>query len=141
MALYFTFTSFLAALLLFSIQPMVARLLLPTLGGSPAVWNTAMVFFQAMLLGGYFYSHGLGRALTGRRQPVLLLHAVVVTLPLAFLPIHLPEHLTPPVSSHPVLWLLGLFAILTGAPFFVVSTSSPLLQRLFALTGHRDAAD
>lgn len=141
MAVLFTFTTFLAALLLFSVQPLVARLMLPTLGGSPSVWNTAMVFFQAVLLGGYLYSHWIGTNLNRRRWPVIIGHGAVLLLPLFFLPIALPPGVQPPATAQPILWLLGLLAVCVGIPFFVISTSSPLLQRLFALTSHRDAHD
>lgn len=140
MAALFTTTIFLSALLLFSVQPLMARLLLPSLGGSPAVWNTAMVFFQAVLLGGYLYSHALGTRLKLSRR-VFILHGAILLLPLLFLPLALPSNLTPPATAQPIFWLLGVLFACVGAPFFVLSTSSPLLQRLFALTSHRDAHD
>ncbi|MBW3636427.1 MAG: spermidine synthase, partial [Armatimonadetes bacterium] len=138
MALLFTCTTFLASLLLFSVQPLVARLILPSLGGSPAVWNTSMVFFQAVLLGGYLYAHGVGTRLNSARRGVLVLHGLLLLLPLAFLPLALPRDAAPPATAQPILWLLGLLLLCVGAPFFVLSSSSPLLQRLFALTTHRD---
>jgi hypothetical protein len=141
MAALFTFTTFLAALLLFSVQPLVARMFLPVLGGSPAVWNTAMVFFQAVLLGGYLYAHALGTRLNKGRKLALLGHGLLLLVPFAFLPLAIPAGLTPPATAQPIFWLLGVLALCVGAPFFVLSTSSPLLQRLFALTSHRDARD
>jgi predicted O-methyltransferase YrrM len=141
MAAFFTFTTFLAALLLFSVQPLIARMFLPVMGGSPAVWNTAMVFFQAVLLGGYLYAHALGTKLQKHRKPALLFHGLLLLLPFAFLPLAIPANLTPPTTAQPLLWLLSVFAICVGVPFFVLSTSSPLMQRLFALTNHRDARD
>ncbi|HEX8463404.1 MAG TPA: hypothetical protein VF627_02190, partial [Abditibacterium sp.] len=140
MVFLFTFTAFLAALLLFSVQPLVARLILPSLGGSPAVWNTSMVFFQAVLLGGYLYAHALGLRLQISRK-ALWAHAALLLLPLPFLPLAVPPDLAPPASSQPLWWLLGVLTACVGAPFFVLSTSSPLLQRLFALTSHRHARD
>ena len=141
MALLFTLTAFLAAFLLFSIQPLVARLLLPPLGGSPMVWNTAMVFFQAALLGGYLYAHWMGARLTVKPRAALLAHGALLLLPFLFLPIGIPADLTAPQSAQPIGWLLGVLALCAGVPFMLVATCSPFLQRLFALSGHRDARD
>lgn len=87
LALY-TFTIFVGALLLFGVQPMFARLILPLLGGSPAVWNTAMVFFQAVLLAGYAYAHASTTRLGAKRQS--LWHVGILLVPLALLPLALP---------------------------------------------------
>ncbi len=141
MALLFTLTAFLAAFLLFSIQPMVARLLLPPLGGSPMVWNTAMVFFQAALLGGYLYAHWMGTRLTVKPRAALMAHGALLLVPFLFLPIGIPADLTAPTSAQPIGWLLGVLALCAGVPFTLVATCSPFLQRLFALSGHRDARD
>jgi SAM-dependent methyltransferase len=138
LALYAT-TLFTSAALLFLVQPMFARFVLPLLGGSPAVWNTAMVFFQAVLLAGYAYAHASTTRLGVRRQAVW--HLALLVVPLAFLPIALPAGWAPPVSGDPSLWLLGLMAVAVGFPFFAVSTTSPVLQKWFATTGHRQAAD
>lgn len=129
-------TSFVSATMLFLIQPMFAKMILPLLGGAPAVWNTAVVFYQAVLLIGYLYSHLTTRLLGVRRQA--LVHAVLLLVPLAVLPIAVPRGWSPPTDSTPVFWLLGLLAVAVGLPFFVVSTSSPLLQAWFARTGHQD---
>lgn len=128
-----------SAALLFLVQPMFARMVLPLLGGSPAVWNTAMVFFQAALLAGYAYAHA-GAAWLGVRRHAAL-HVVVLLLPLAVLPIAVPAGWTPPTQGNPSPWLLGLMAVAVGLPFFAVSATSPLLQRWFAATGHRQASD
>jgi SAM-dependent methyltransferase len=141
MAVLFTVTSFVAAFLLFSIQPLVARLMLPPLGGSPMVWNTAMVFFQAVLLGGYLYSHWLGQRIEIARRPFLTLHCLLLLIPLAFLPIALPQNTAPPATTTPILWLLGVLTLCAGTPFALISTCSPFLQRTFAFTGHKDAHD
>lgn len=141
MALLFTLTAFLAAFLLFSIQPLVARLLLPPLGGSPMVWNTAMVFFQAALLGGYLYAHWMGTRLTVKPRAALLAHGALLLLPFLFLPIAVPDNLTAPTSAQPIGWLLGVLTLCAGVPFMLVATCSPFLQRLFALSGHKDARD
>jgi hypothetical protein len=134
----FTFTLFISAGLLFAVEPMVAKMLLPLAGGAPAVWTTSVLFFQAVLLGGYAYSHASVRWL-GRRQP--LFHLVVVLAPLLALPIALPRGWLPPFDASPIPWLLAALAVSVGAPFFVVSTSGPLLQQWFSRTGHPDAAD
>ncbi|MCA9028384.1 MAG: fused MFS/spermidine synthase [Planctomycetaceae bacterium] len=129
----------LSATLLFSVQPMFAKMALPQLGGTPAVWNTCMVFFQAVLLAGYAYAHLLTRRLSDRVQPAV--HLVVCLLPLAVLPIAFPSGWSPPTASTPVFWLLGMLAVGVGAPFFVLSTSAPLLQHWFSRTDHPAAAD
>jgi hypothetical protein len=130
-------TSLLSAGLLFIVQPLFARMVLPLLGGSPAVWNTALVFYQAVLLLGYTYAHLITRRLSFRRQ--IILHGLVLLLPLVVLPIRLPEGWTPPTTHSPVLWLMALFGVAVGLPFFVVSTSSPLLQKWFAGMGRAGA--
>src|SRR5262245_13769247 len=109
---------------------MTGRMLLPLLGGSPAVWNTCLVFFQGMLLLGYLYSHLTTRYLGLRRQPVAHL-ALLAVVPLA-LPIAVTR--TDPPTDSPAAWLLGTLLISVGLPFFVVSTTSPLLQRWYAGT-------
>ena len=129
-------TSFVSATMLFLVQPMFAKMILPLLGGAPAVWNTAVVFYQAVLLIGYLYAHLSTRLLGVRRQA--LLHAALILLPLLVLPIAVPGGWSPPTATSPVFWLLGLLLVAVGLPFFVVSTSSPLLQAWFARTGHRD---
>jgi len=132
----------LAAGLLFAVQPMVAKLLLPMLGGSPAVWNTSMVFFQALLLGGYAYAHALMRIRAWRWR--LLLHGGVLLLPALVLPIAMPEGVTPPTADDTgvyVLWTLVALAVIAGLPFFAIASAGPLLQAWFARTGHRTAHD
>ncbi|MFN0146086.1 MAG: spermidine synthase [Dehalococcoidia bacterium] len=138
LALY-TGTMLLGAGLLFLVQPMFARMVLPLLGGSPAVWNTNVVFYQVVLLGGYAYSHVTTRFLSGRKQ--LIVHGGLVLLPLLVLPIAVPGGWDPPSGENPVPWLLALLGAAVGLPFFVVSTTSPLLQSWFARSGHRTAGD
>jgi hypothetical protein len=135
----FTATIFLGAGLLFLVQPLFARMVLPLLGGAPAVWNTAMVFYQATLLAGYAYAH-VGIARLGIRR-VIPLHLVVLALPLLVLPVGIPGGWTPPGEAHPTPWLLALLAVAVGLPFFAVSTTSPLLQAWFARLGHGAAGD
>ena len=130
---------FTGAALLFVVQPMVGRMVLPLLGGSPAVWSTAMLFYQVALLAGYAYAHFSTRWLGVRRQ--VRLHFIILLLPLLVLPVLIPPGWSPPTTHNPIPWLLGLLALTVGLPFFVVSATSPLLQRWFAASQHRAAAD
>lgn len=135
----FAAAAFLGAGLLFLVQPMVVKLILPSLGGSPQVWNTSMVFFQALLLVGYGYAHVSTRVLGLWRQPIA--HLVVLALPLLVLPMGLPGGWRPPATGSPVVWLVGILVVSVGLPYFAVSTASPLLQRWFSATDHPRAAD
>jgi hypothetical protein len=130
---------FVGAALVFLVQPMVAKMVLPLFGGSPNVWNTSMVFFQAALLVGYGYAHLSIRLLGVRRQ--LFLHVVLLGLPLAALPIALPAFAAPPVGAPTAFWLLGVLLVAAGAPYTAVTTASPVLQRWFAGTDHPAARD
>ena len=137
----FMVTLFLSAFLLFCVQPMIAKMILPLLGGSPAVWSTCMVFFQAMLLAGYAYAHAATSWLGVRRQTILQPGWSCFRCsrcPLAFPPTR-PESLS--AEANPTGWLFGLLLGVVGLPFFVVSTSAPLLQRWFTHTGHPAASD
>jgi hypothetical protein len=118
---------------------MFAKFVLPLFGSTPAVWNTSMLFFQTTLLAGYLYAHESTRRLGVRRQTAL--HLGVLLVPLLVLPIGVPDGWIPPADSNPVPWLLGLLAVAVGLPFFVVSTTAPLLQRWLAETDHPAAAD
>ncbi len=137
----YALTLFISALLLFLVQPMVGKMTLPMLGGTPAVWNTCMVFFQALLLAGYAYAHAATRMLGARKQAGL--HLLVLALPFALmtLPIAVPETVSPPTGDNPAWWLLGRLMVWVGLPFFVVSTTAPLLQMWFSSTGHLRARD
>lgn len=128
-------TALFSALLLFSVQPMVAKMLLPTLGGSPSVWNTAMVFYQGALLLGYLYAHGLARRLPVRAQT--LIHGILLFLPFLVLPLSYGA-LHPPASGNPTPWMLLTMATSVGLPFFVLSATSPLIQSWFARAGGGD---
>lgn len=150
--LLFAATLFLSATLLFAVQPMVAKMILPLLGGTPAVWITCMLFFQGALLGGYLYAHATPAWLGVRRQAVwhlVFLLLPVAALPLLRLPLDLARGQAPPVqmlsplasTSHPTAWLLALLAVSAGLPFFAVATSAPLLQKWFTATGHPEAGD
>ena len=135
----FSATLFLSAGLTFLVQPMFAKFVLPLFGSTPAVWNTSMLFFQTTLLAGYLYAHESTRRLGARRQAVV--HVAILLVPLLVLPIGVPEGWIPPADSNPVPWLLGLLAIAVGLPFFVVTTTAPLLQHWLATTDHPAAAD
>src|SRR5438105_10737060 len=132
-------TLFLSSTLLFLVQPMIAKMVLPLLGGTPGVWNTCMVFFQATLLAGYLYVHAATRWLKPRHQ--VALHIVLLVVSLATLPVVLVTRGDPPATGMPVFWLLRVLAVTVGIPFFLVSTSSPLLMRWFARTDHPSAQD
>jgi spermidine synthase len=135
----FTMTSLVSATLLFLLQPMVAKMILPKFGGAPAVWSTCMVFFQATLLAGYAYAHLTTRWLGVRRQA--LAHLGLMLLPLLTLPITVSAEWAPPGDADPTSRLLGLLLALVGISFFAVSTSAPLLQAWFAASGHVHARD
>lgn len=137
MRVLFTATIFVSAFLLFLVQPLFARMVLPLLGGSPSVWNTALLFYQAVLLLGYGYAHLSGK-LSVQRQ--IQVQAVLVLLPLILMPIAIRTG-NPVGGQSPVMWLLITMAASVGLPFFVVSSTSPLLQRWYAATGARGAAD
>jgi hypothetical protein len=130
-------TLFLSACMLFLVQPMVAKMVLPRLGGSPSVWNTAMCFFQAMLLLGYLHAHLLTRL--GRRTQAAI-YGLVLLSTTCFLPLDLTQA-TPPPEGIPVLWLIGQLAVTVGPPFFALSATAPLLQHWFSRTTHRAATD
>jgi len=121
------------------VEPLFARLVLPSLGGSPAVWNTCLMFFQAALLGGYLYAHLSTRLLGIRRQA--LLHVALLALAGLALPVAIPVGWTPPASDSVVGWLLALLLVAVGAPFVVLSATAPLLQRWLATLDHPSAAD
>ncbi len=137
--LVFAVTMFASGALLFLVQPMIAKMVLPLLGGSPAVWNTAMLFYQVMLLTGYLYAHASQRWLSFRQQVVL--HLTVLALPVVVLPMTVPATWLPPADRSPIPWLLALLLMAAGLPFFAVSTTSPLLQNWFARSAHPRAAN
>jgi hypothetical protein len=135
----FASTLFISASLLFAIQPMFAKLLLPLLGGTPAVWATCMVFFQAALLAGYLYVHVATRYLEIRWQ--VLLHIVLLAASVAFLPVALPNGWSPPPAENPIPEITAVLLVAIGAPFALLSATAPMLQKWFSQMSHRDAAD
>ncbi len=120
----------LSAFLLFLVQPLIAKQILPWFGGSSAVWTTCMLFFQAALLLGYAYSDVTPRALGTKRQPVL--HIVVAVLALLVLPILAPESWKPVGGEEPISRILLLLTVTIGLPYVLLSTTSPLIQSYFA---------
>lgn len=135
----FSITALLGAGLLFLVEPMFARMVLPLLGGAPAVWNTCLVFYQVALLAGYLYAHLAGTRLPGRRQVVL--HAVLLAVAAVVLPIAVRGGGSPPASANPIGWVFQLLILSLGLPFFVLATTGPLLQRWFASLPRDRAGD
>ncbi|MFA5190320.1 MAG: fused MFS/spermidine synthase [Verrucomicrobiia bacterium] len=137
----FSATLFFSATLLFLVEPMVGKMILPLLGGTPAVWNTCLVFYQTVLLLGYSYAHFSTQWLGLRRQS--LLHLVLMALPLFVLPIRISDGAVAslPSAGNPIPWLLQLLGSTVGLPLLAVCTTAPLLQKWFSQTGHRQAHD
>ncbi len=139
MVLMFTVTVFLSACLLFSVQPMIAKTLLPVFGGGSSVWTTCMLFYQSLLLLGYLYAHILMTRFA--RSAQMLIHTALLLLALvagiAF------DHPTAPhhASTFPVPWLIWQLTLISGLPFFAISSAGPLIQGWFARTGHPRAHD
>ncbi len=142
----FGMTSFLAAALLFSVQPMIGKMVLPVLGGTPAVWNTCLVYFQVMLLGGYLFAHGIVHTKAAERKrvsvPYLCVLALLLALGYVLQPIAIaPGALSGSIERNPAIVLLGILAISATLPLLVVSATAPLLQGWFALCPHPRASD
>jgi len=126
----FAVAVFTSASLVFLVQPLIGRLFLPVLGGSPAIWNTTLAFFQAALLVGYGYAHLLQRLGPVRRQ--LTVHLAVLALAALSLPLAPSSLLGPPWEGAPSIWLAVMLALTIGAPFAVLSATAPLLQAWYA---------
>jgi len=135
----FAATLLMSASLLFSVQPLFAKIVLPHLGGSPSVWAVCMCFFQAALLAGYCYAHGLNRFVAARWTPII--HLAVCTAAVFALPFGLPAWAHEAPTGNIYFWLIGVLAIGVGLPFFAVAANAPLLQAWFSRSGHPDAAD
>lgn len=131
----FAVTILTGSFLLFMVQPLVARMALPRLGGAPNVWNSAMLVYQALLLGGYAYAHALSRLAVGRQA---MIHLALLLLAAVTLPIAMPD-LAPPAAGSEALWVPWLFLLTIGPVFFVVSAQAPLMQGWFA--AHPQAGD
>ena len=121
---------FLSAFLLFQVQPLISKAILPWFGGSPAVWTTCMLFFQLTLLVGYAYAHFISDRLTPRQQ--VLLHLMLVLTVFALLPITPNENWKPHGTDDPMMRIVMLLALCVGLPYFVLSANGPLLQRWFS---------
>jgi SAM-dependent methyltransferase len=130
----FVLTICAGSFLLFLVQPMIARMALPRLGGAPSVWNSAMLVYQGLLLAGYAYAHMLGR-FPARRQAMI--HLGLFLASATFLPIGLAGW-QPPEGTEPALWVLWLLGASIGPLFFVVAAQAPLLQRWFAIADGSD---
>src|ERR1041384_1853155 len=137
----FALALFTSAALLFWVQPLVAKMLLPLLGGAPSVWNTCMVFFQSLLLAGYAYALFVSQRLSLRNQAIV--HAVLLLAAGLVLPFGLSERVLSslPTQSSPILWLLTTLAVTVGPPFLLLSATAPLLQRWFSHSTHKAARD
>ncbi len=128
--LLYALAIFLSAFLLFEVQPIIAKMILPWFGGSSAVWSTCMLFFQVVLLAGYLYAHWLHEKLAARRQA--LVHIALLAVSLAALPI-LPNPAWKTAEvGHPSLRILALLSLTVGLPYFLLSSTSPLLQAWYA---------
>ena len=139
MGFIFAATILLSAALMFIVELMFAKMVLPRLGGSPSVWNTCLVFYQTALMAGYIYAHLALRWLGPRRQS--LLHVVLLCVACVSLPIGVAQGWVPPGESNPIPWLLMLLTVCVGLPFFCISASAPLLQAWFSYCGGRSAKD
>src|SRR5215208_6476376 len=123
---------FVSAALLFAVQPMFTKMVLPRLGGAPSVWSVAIVFFQAALLAGYAYAHLLTRFAPGRTS--VIIHLAVMAAACFALPLSIAAGWSAPPALGEAVWLIGLFVASIGLPFFALSANGPLLQAWFART-------
>jgi len=128
MAVY-AVTVFIGAFLLFQVQPLIGKYILPWYGAAPAVWTTCLLFFQVMLLAGYAYAHFTSRQLKPRAQAGL--HLALIAIALFLLPITPSDSWRPDGHGDPTWQILGLLAVSLGLPYFVLSSTGPLLQRWF----------
>ncbi len=127
----FAATVFASAFLLFQVQPLISKFILPWFGGTPAVWSTCMLFFQVVLFFGYVYAHATTRFLSARHQAVLHIGLLVVAA--ALLPITPGDSWKPAADAQPILQIVKLLAACVGLPYFILSSTGPLLQRWFSL--------
>ena len=125
-------TIFLSAFLLFQVQPMIAKFVLPWFGGSAAVWSASLLFFQLMLLAGYLYAHCLIRYLKPKQQ--MTVHCTLLLISLVTLPIIPKDYWKPVGGSDPLLGILLLLGATIGLPYFLLSSTSPLLQAWYLRT-------
>ena len=128
----YAITIFLSSFLLFLVQPLIARLILPWFGGTAAVWTTCMLFFQCLLLAGYAYAHATTAKLTPRGQAIL--HTLLLAAALATLPILPDPAWKPEGGGEPISRILMLLTVTVGLPYLLISSTSPLLQAWFSRT-------
>src|SRR5258705_6134349 len=122
----FTAAIFVSAALLFMVQPMFTKMVLPRLGGAPSVWSVAIVFFQTALLAGYAYAHWLTRYAPGR--PSVAIHLVVMAAAMFVLPLSIATGWERPPAGAEALWLIGLFALSIRLPVLALAANSPVVQ-------------
>ena len=134
LGLVFASTILVSAFLLFQVQPLISKYILPWFGGSPSVWTTCMLFFQVTLFCGYAYAHVLSKHFSHRAQAIIHLTLIVVAIAIMLPSIAPATSWKPPDSSHPASRILLLLAATVGLPYFVLSTTGPLVQAWFALT-------
>src|SRR5689334_12512976 len=135
----FAATMFLSGFLLFLVEPMAARMVLPILGGVPMVWNGCVVFFQIVMLAGYGYAYLASRSLPLRRH--VIVHAFVLAAPAVVLPFMIEPGSVVPPAGNPLAWLMLLLALTIGLPFFALSTSASVFQHWLSRTNHPAAKD
>ena len=128
----FALTIFVSAFLLFQVQPLIGRFILPWFGGGPSIWTSCMLFFQIILLGGYLYAHLLSVYLKARAQ--IITHTILLAASLLFLPISPGESWKPTSDQSPLLHILLLLLATVGGPYFMLSSTGPLMQKWFSQT-------
>ena len=128
----YALTIFTGAFLLFQVQPLIGKYILPWFGGATGVWTTCMLFFQMLLLGGYAYAHFTARWLKPRNQAIL--HLALLAVALALLPITPADSWKPDGGGNPTLQILVLLTVSLGLPYFVLSSTGPLMQHWFSRT-------
>src|ERR1041384_7845087 len=128
--LVYALTILVSAFLLFQVQPIVAKIILPWFGGSAAVWTTCLLFFQMVLLLGYLYAHAVVRYLKPRVQ--MMLHGGLLLLSALALPVYPNQAWKPTGAEEPTMAILRLLAVTVGLPYFLLSTTGPLLQAWYA---------
>jgi hypothetical protein len=138
-AALYSLALFVSAALLFVLEPMVGKSLLPLLGSTPEVWNTTVLFFQAALLAGYAFSHATSARLAPRAQA--LLQVALLAVAAIALPVTVAADARPPASSNPTPWLVGTLLVTAGLPFFALAANGPMLQRWLAATRHTAGRD
>lgn len=131
LAIWSALTIFVSAFLLFQVQPIISKTILPWFGGTPAVWTTCMLFFQVLLLGGYAYAHAISHYLPASKQGSV--HAILLVLGLLTLPINPGEYWKPDGANSPVLQILVLLACKVGIPYLLLSSTGPLVQAWFSM--------